>query len=107
MFDENYQGSFGAQRTAWVALALTNWIGDDGFLWKLASRHRVMGGKAWVFTCAPRVKRTYIQDGHCCVEVACALVNQAGTEVTSATAAVILPSRRRGPVVYPFPRPAL
>jgi acyl dehydratase len=103
MFAADYQGSFGAQRSAWIAMALTNWMGDDGFLWKLSSQHRIMGGNAWVFTCEPRVTGKYILRGRHCVDVDCPLTNQDGTVVTTATASIILPSHENGPVSYPFP----
>jgi hypothetical protein len=103
MFEANYQGSFGAQRTAWAAMALTNWMGDEGFLWKLASRHRVMGGRNWIFTCEPKITRKYIEANRRCVDVDCSLTNQAGTLVSEVDGTIILPSREAGPVRYPFP----
>jgi hypothetical protein len=105
MFEANYQGSFGAQRSAWAALALTNWMGDEGFLWKLSSRHRVMGGKDWIFSCDPSVIRKYVHRGRRCVDIECSLTNQEGTVVTEVSGTVILPSREAGPVLYPFPSP--
>jgi acyl dehydratase len=105
LFDKDYQISFGAQRTAWIVMALTNWLGDDGFLWKLTTSHRVGGGNGWLFWCRPRVIRTYQEAGRCCVEIDCPLENQVGTVVTTAQATVLLPSRGHGPVVYPTPPP--
>ena len=34
-FDKGRHGGFGSQRASWMEMALTNWMGDDGFLWKL------------------------------------------------------------------------
>jgi hypothetical protein len=106
MFSEHYTGSFGSQRTAWIGMAVTNWIGDDGFLWKLKTQHRQGGGRGGVFWCTPKVVRTFIERGRCCVDLECHLLDHAGAVATTGSATVILPSRTRGPVVYPYPEPA-
>jgi hypothetical protein len=106
MFSENYTGSFGSQRTAWIAMAITNWMGDDGFLWKLKSRHRLAGGRGEVYWCRPSVVGKYIERGRCCVDLECNLEDHMGQVATAGTASVILPSRERGAVVYPYPEPA-
>jgi hypothetical protein len=105
MFSEHYTGSFGSQRTAWMAMAITNWMGDDGFLWKLSSRHRLAGGRGSVYWCRPTVTRKFVERGRTCVELECDLEDQTRATATSGSAVVILPSRERGPVVYPFPEP--
>jgi acyl dehydratase len=106
MFGEHYTGSFGSQRAAWVGMAVTNWIGDDGFLWKLKTQHRSGGGRGGVFWCTPNVVRKFVERGRCCVDLECHLLNNAGEISTTGSATVILPSRTRGPVVYPYPEPA-
>jgi hypothetical protein len=106
MFDAHYTGSFGSQRAAWTAMAVTNWIGDEGFLWKLKTQHRLARGRGWVFWCTPKVVRKYVERGRYCVELEANLENQDGDVATRGTATVILPSRTNGPVVYPYPEPA-
>jgi acyl dehydratase len=106
MFSEHYTGSFGSQRTAWIAMAVTNWMGDDGFLWKLKTQHRLAGGRGSVYWCRPTVTRKFVERGRCCVELDCKLEDQTGQVATVGTATVILPSRASGAVIYPFPEPA-
>jgi acyl dehydratase len=105
MFSENYTGSFGSQRAAWMAMAITNWMGDDGFLWKLGSQHRMAGGRGSVYWCKPKVARKYVERGRRCVDLECHLEDQTGAVATRGHATVILPSRMHGAVVYPFPEP--
>jgi acyl dehydratase len=103
MFDKDYPGSFGSQRTGWSALALTNWMGDDAFLWKLKSEHRTAGGNGWIFWCKPKVTARYRVDEHCCVDIECSMEKNDGLVATRGSATVILPSREYGPVRYPDP----
>ncbi|MBV8086036.1 MAG: hypothetical protein JO247_14605 [Chloroflexi bacterium] len=101
MFEPEYPQSFGAQRTAWAAMAVTNWMGDAAILRTLHSEHRVAGGNGWIFWVRPRVTRKYRDGTHCCVDLDCSVTNQDGRTVTPAWATVILPSRELGEARYP------
>lgn len=95
---------FGSQRISWLGMLLTNWQGDDGFLWKLRAelrRFNIVGDTTW---CKGKVVRKYIDNRKYCVGIECWGENQRGEVTMPGTATVILPSREQGPVVYPEPR---
>jgi hypothetical protein len=82
---------------------LTNWMGDDGFLWKFDAQIRrfVMEyDTTWV---KGKVTKKYIDDGKCCVDIEIQNLMQTGANSVTGGATVILPSREYGPVVYPRP----
>ena len=92
---------FGSQRISCLSVLLTNWMGDDGFLWKLRAelrRFNLIGDTTWYMG---RVVSKYIDGGKCCVDVECWGENQRGEVTTPGTATIILPSKKHGSVVYP------
>lgn len=83
----------GPQKCAWMAHAVTNWMGDDGFLTELEIRLRrpdVFGDTVW---CGGRVKSKN-PDGT--VTIVLTAVNQLGEQTAEGTAVVSLPHRRDG-----------
>jgi acyl dehydratase len=100
-------GGWGAQRTSWLDMVLTNWMGDEGFLWKLRSEHRRRGGYGNVFWCKAKVAKKYADKGRYCVDIDCWVEDQTGDVILRGSATVLLPSREHGPVIYPSPRPAV
>jgi acyl dehydratase len=93
----------GEQVEVWLSMVITNWIGDDGFLWKSKARIRgflLEGDATW---CKGKVSRKYCDDGKYCVDIGCWCENQTGEMTVSGEATVVLPSREHGPVVYPSP----
>ena len=95
---------FGIQRVAWLGVLLTNWMGDEGFLWKLRGEFRrfnMTGDTSW---CKGKVKRRYTDNGRYCVDIECWSENQRGEITMPGRATVILPSKENGPVVYPPPQ---
>jgi hypothetical protein len=101
-------GRFGSQRTSWIDMVLTNWVGDEGFVWKLRSEHRRRGGGFGdVFYCKAKVTKKYAEEGKYCVDIECWIEDQRGVVILPARATVLLPSREHGPVIYPSPRPAV
>ncbi|MFC1532006.1 MaoC family dehydratase N-terminal domain-containing protein [Thermodesulfobacteriota bacterium] len=98
---------FGSQRVTWMSHLLTNWLGDEGFLWKMRVELRgfnVVGDTTWF---RGKVTRKYSEDGRYCVDIECWGENQRGEVTTPGTATAILPSRDHGPVIYPSPRPVI
>jgi acyl dehydratase len=93
----------GAQRNAWRNMVLTNWIGDDGFLWKSKAEVRGFNLEGDVTWCKGKVTDKYIQNGMHCVNVNCWCENQRHEVTMPGEATVILSSRERGPVTYPEP----
>lgn len=94
----------GAERECIGSVLLTNWMGDDGFLWRYSVRFVrfvVHGDTNWF---RGRITKKYIDDGKCCVDMDLWADNQRNDRTVVGNATVILPSKVHGPVVYPSPR---
>jgi acyl dehydratase len=93
----------GAQRNAWRNMVLTNWIGDNGFLWKSKAEVRGFNQEGDVTWCKAKVTKKYIHNRSYCVDIYCRCENQRHEVTMPGEATVILPSREHGPVIYPEP----
>jgi acyl dehydratase len=94
----------GAERECLASILFTNWMGDDGFLWKYSIQFRrfvVYGDTNWY---QGKIVRKYIDDGKYCVDIEHWGDNQQGERATVGQATVILPSKVGGSVKYPAPR---
>jgi hypothetical protein len=94
----------GAERECLVSILYTNWMGDDGFLWKYSIQFRKFvahGDTNWY---RGKITKKYDDDGKYCVDVEHWGENQRGDRTTVGRATVILPSRVHGQVKYPAPR---
>ncbi|MCD4524237.1 MaoC family dehydratase N-terminal domain-containing protein [Nocardioides sp. cx-173] len=93
---------YGGMRETWLAHALTDWMGDDGWLFKLRCEHRrfnYIGDTTWVRgTVVDKVQVDGRHEVH--LEISCA--NQRGEVTTPGTAVVLLPTRADA-VVLPKP----
>jgi hypothetical protein len=81
----------GPQRISWMGQAVTSWMGDDGFLRRLAVRVRrfvIMGDAV---TCKGSVAATRSANGGLDVELALEATNQRGELVADGTATVLVP----------------
>jgi acyl dehydratase len=95
---------FGVQRVAWLSVLITNWMSDEGFLWKLRGelrRFNLTGDTQWF---KGKITRKYCENGKYCVDIDCWAENQRGEITMPGKATVILPSREHGPVLYPQER---
>ncbi len=95
----------GQHPEAWRYILVTNWMGDEGFLWKLSAQIRMftmMGDTTWV---KGKVINKYCDNGKYCVDIDIQNIIQNGVVTIRGTATAILPSREHGPVVYPKPYP--
>jgi acyl dehydratase len=94
---------YGGMRETWLCHALTDWMGDDGWLWKLRCEHRkfnYMGDTTWVRgSVVDKQEAPGRNEVH--IELRCE--NQRGEVTTPATAVVLLPSRARPQVELPPP----
>jgi acyl dehydratase len=97
-----YAYDYGWQRNAWVCNYLTNWMGDDAWLWREYDQIRrfVYIGDVIRFTGRVVDKCTSPELG-CLVDLEMDLTNQRGDIVAPARATVILPSKEHGPVQLP------
>lgn len=93
---------YGGLRETLLANLITNWMGDDAWLWKLSCEHRkfvYVGDTYWV---KGRVREKRVQDGRHEAHLDVWVENQWGTITTPGTAVVLLPTRE-APVTLPSP----
>jgi len=99
---------YGSQRMSWLCNLFTNWMGDDGWLWKMQGDMRVFNQMGDITTFEGRVVKRYIEDGKCCVDIEAGAKNQRDEQsMAPHISTVILPSKEHGPVKYPDPAPEL
>jgi acyl dehydratase len=83
----------GGQRFSWLVHALTNWMGDAGFLRKMTVRFvafNLLGDTQW---CGATVTGTRVDDGAGVADLKLYCINQDGNDTAVGTAEVILPRR--------------
>lgn len=102
-----YAYDFGQLRTAWCVHLLTDWMGDEGWLWALENRLRRFNYIGDLSTIEGQVTRVEVVDGRHLVEVSLHCVNQRGEDTAPGRALVLLPSRVDGRVVLPGPEDAV
>ncbi|MDO8784701.1 MAG: hypothetical protein Q7J12_00645, partial [Syntrophales bacterium] len=99
---------YGNQRMSWLGNFFTNWMGDDGFLWKMSGDLRVFNQVGDLTTFEGKVVGKYVETGKHCVDIEVWAKNQRDEySMPPNVSTVILPAREEGPVVYPFPDNAL
>jgi acyl dehydratase len=98
---------YGGLRETWLCHLVSDWMGDDAWLWRFECQHRrfnFVGDTTWltgevvakVQTETPGGVRSEVH-----VEVRC--TNQRGVVTSPGTAIVLVPSRQHGDVVLPKP----
>jgi acyl dehydratase len=95
---------YGRMRETWLIHLCTDWMGDDGWLWKLDCQFRkfnYVGDTHWM---SGRVTRRYLAEGERpAVDVDVWGTNQRGETTVPGHATILLPSREHGPVRLPDP----
>jgi acyl dehydratase len=84
---------YGPERVAWLGHLVTNWMGDAGWLARLAvqvRRHNLIGDTTW---CRGRVAARGLVDGRGEVTLDLTAVNQHGETIAAGQAVVVLPRR--------------
>jgi hypothetical protein len=93
---------YGRMRETWLIHLCTDWMGDDGWLWKLDCEFRLfnyVGDAQWM---RGRVTRKYVAEGgRPAVDLDVWGENQRGQITTPGHATILLPSRDRGDVQLP------
>jgi len=93
---------YGRMRETWLIHLCTDWMGDDGWLWKLDCQFRkfnYVGDTHWM---TGRVTRRYLAEGERpAVDVDLSGTNQRGDTTVPGHATILLPSRQHGPVRLP------
>jgi len=93
---------YGRMRETWLIHLCTDWMGDEGWLWKLDCEFRrfnYVGDTQWL---RGTVVRKHVADGgRHAVDLDLTAVNQRGELTTPGHATVLLPSRSSGAVRLP------
>jgi hypothetical protein len=93
----------GPQRIAWASHAITNWMGDEGFLHRLnieVRRPNLLGDTTWW---RGKIAGVVERDGYSVTALDMWADNQLGERTAWGAAEVLLPSRKNGPVKLPIP----
>ena len=86
---------YGPERVSWMSHLMTNWIGDDGWLYKLNAkiiRHNPVGDVLYI---SGRVKERFMEGDKGCVRCDLEAKNQDGESSCTAEAVAILPRKGR------------
>ena len=94
---------YGQMRTSWLIHLVTNWMGDDAWLWKLSCQSREFNFMGDTHICSGHVTKKEILERHCVIEIELASTNQRGNNTAPGNATVILPSREHGAIFLPYP----
>jgi hypothetical protein len=93
---------YGRMRETWLIHLCTDWMGDDGWLWKLDCEFRrfnYVGDTQWL---RGTIVRKYLADGgRPAVDLDLRATNQRGEVTTPGHATILLPSREHGAVRLP------
>ncbi|XVQ08277.1 hypothetical protein ACQP1W_37815 [Spirillospora sp. CA-255316] len=95
---------YGRMRETWLIHACTDWMGDDGWLWRLRVEFRRFNYVGDVQFAEGEVTRRYLAEGdRPAVDLELRTRNQRGEVTSPASATILLPSREHGPVRLPGP----
>ncbi len=94
---------YGGLRETWLCHLVTDWMGDDGWLWKLSCQHRrfnFIGDTSWI---KGKVSDKRQEDGRNLVELEIWCENQRRVVTSPGSAIVLLPTRAEPVVRLPDP----
>lgn len=98
---------YGTMRTNWLGHLITNWMGDDAWLWRLKTEIRGFNYVGDTSTCSGEIVDKRTEGAHSVVDLRVNITNQRGESTTPGTATVVLPTRANGAVLLPTPPEAL
>lgn len=93
---------YAIMRFAWLVHLVTNWMGDDGWIWKYRTELRRFNFLGDFHICQGEVTGKRIENDVPVIDLKLQAVNQRGETTTSGGATVLLPSRKYGPVILPL-----
>jgi acyl dehydratase len=94
---------YGAMREIWMTHAITDWMGDDGWLYRMRCEHRKFNYIGDTTRVTGTVTGKRIAEGHAMIDLELRCTNQRGEMTTPGTATVLLASHQLGPVRLPQP----
>ena len=83
----------GNLKLAYIANAITDWAGDEGWITKISVEYRKMDTVNSTITAKGKVTKKFQQDGKNLVELEIRVENEQGEVTTPASAVLALPSR--------------
>lgn len=83
----------GNLKLAYIANAITDWAGDEGWITKVSVEYRKMDTVNSTITAKGKVTKKFQQDGQNLVELEVWVENEQGEVTTPASAVLALPSR--------------
>jgi Acyl dehydratase len=92
---------YGVMRDCWLSHVVTDWMGDNAWLWRQSSEIRKFNYLGDFHVMSGTVTGKRIEAGRPLVDIELRGVNQRGENTCPATATVLLPSREFGPVQLP------
>ena len=96
----------GSLKQQFIVQLLKDWVGRDGWVWKVGFQFRAMNLVDETLSVWARVTGTRDEGPYGLVELELGIRNAAGAESTPGTATVALPHRGGPAVPYPFRAPA-
>ena len=84
---------------------IKDWVGLEGWMWKISFQHRAMNVPGDLLTAWGRVTGKYEQDGLGIVELEVGMRNQHNVESCPGKATAVIPIRNGKIIPYPFVRP--
>lgn len=94
---------YGDMRVNWLTHLVTNWMGDDAWLWKLSCEIRRFNFLGDWHKMEGEVAAKRVEGGRPLVELEIKGTSQRGWITCPGRATVVLPSRAHGPVLLPQP----
>lgn len=94
---------YGQNRLSWFTHLLTNWIGDDGWLYNINVEFRDFNFIGDFSICKGTVSGKREENGQKLVDIDIECGNQRGVITSPGKATVVLPSRESGVVILPRP----
>lgn len=87
-----YMYDYGIMRIFWLAHFITNWMGDNAWLWKLSNKITAFNYVGDTSYLNGKVVKKYVEDGKHCVDVDITMTNNRNETTVLGTATVILPT---------------
>jgi acyl dehydratase len=86
-----YSYDYGVMRTTWLTHFVSNWMGDNAWLWKFKNKitgFNYVGDTSFI---EGKVVKKYVEQGLHCVDIDIICINNRNEQTISGTATVILP----------------
>lgn len=94
---------YGVVREAWLNHYLTDWCGDDGWVFRQYDEIRKFNYIGDTQFLQGQVVDKRIEGDRCYVDLSVGMTNQRGEKTVTGSATILLPSREHGPVLLPEP----